>query len=202
MAPPRWKYARNCGTFPPHRSGLRWSGRRRRDRLRTAVSAALSGIEPPFDGYWRTKRALAACGKLSPEGEIETLPSARRPLRPGHSYPNLMHLATVLRPLGDLPGNAVISEAAYSGTLVEAVKHFQVRRGLDSDGVLGSATLCALNVPLRQPARQIELALERWRWPPHSFARPPIIFNSPEFEPRARRRSSSPLSAGRPCSKV
>jgi murein L,D-transpeptidase YcbB/YkuD len=96
-----------------------------------------------------------------------------------------MHLATLLRRLGDLPGNAVISEATYSGALVEGVKHFQARHGLDSDGVLGSATLRALNVPLSQRARQIELTLERWRWLPHSFARPPIIVNIPEFELRA-----------------
>ena len=150
-----------------------------------AVPAALSSIEPGFDGYRRTKRALAAYRKLSSEGEIEPLPSVKRPLKPGDSYPDLMHLATVLRRLGDLPGNTVISEAAYSGALVEGVKHFQARHGLDSDGVLGSATLRALNVPLSQRVRQIELTLERWRWLPHSFARPPIIVNIPEFELRA-----------------
>lgn len=150
-----------------------------------AVPAALSGIEPPFDGYRRTKRALAAYRKLSSEGEIEPLPNVKRPLKPGDSYPDLIRLATLLRRLGDLPGDPVTSEATYAGAVVEAVKHFQARHGLDPDGVLGSATLRALNVPPGQRARQIELTLERWRWLPHSFARPPIIVNIPEFELRA-----------------
>lgn len=150
-----------------------------------SVPAALSGIEPPFDGYRRTKRALAVYRKLSSEGENEPVLNAKRPLKPGDSYPDLMRLATLLRRLDDLPGNAVTSEATYSGAVVEGVKHFQARHGLDPDGVLGSATLRALNVPLSQRVRQIELTLERWRWLPHSFTRPPIIVNIPEFELRA-----------------
>lgn len=33
--------------------------------------------------------------------------------------------------------------------------------------------------------RQLQLVLERWRWVPHSFARPPIVVNIPEFRLRA-----------------
>jgi L,D-transpeptidase YcbB len=149
------------------------------------IPAALSGIEPPFDGYRRAKQALAVYRKLSSEGESEPIPNAKRSVKPGDSYPSFTRLATLLRRLGDLPDNSVISGATYSGPLVEAVKHFQARHGLDSDGVLGSATLRALNVPLNQRARQIELTIERWRWLPHGFTRPPIIVNIPEFELRA-----------------
>jgi murein L,D-transpeptidase YcbB/YkuD len=42
-----------------------------------------------------------------------------------------------------------------------------------------------LNTPLSQRVRQLELVLERWRWVPHSFARPPIVVNIPEFRLRA-----------------
>lgn len=33
--------------------------------------------------------------------------------------------------------------------------------------------------------RQLQLVLERWRWVPHSFSRPPIVVNIPEFRLRA-----------------
>lgn len=33
--------------------------------------------------------------------------------------------------------------------------------------------------------RQLQLVLERWRWVPHSFPRPPIVVNIPEFRLRA-----------------
>jgi murein L,D-transpeptidase YcbB/YkuD len=149
------------------------------------VPAELSSIEPPFNGYRRAKEALAAYRRLSAEGESEPLPNTKRPVKPGDSYPDLIGLSTLLRRLADLPDNSVISETTYSGALVEGVRHFQVRHGLEPDGVLGSATLRALNVPLGQRVRQIELTLERWRWAPHSFARPPIVVNIPEFELRA-----------------
>jgi murein L,D-transpeptidase YcbB/YkuD len=148
-----------------------------------AIPAALSGIEPPFDGYRRTKQALAAYRRLSFD-EGEPFPIAKRPVKPGDSYPYLTRLETLLQRLGDLRDNSATREAAYSGAVVEGVKHFQARHGLDPDGVIGAATFRALNVPLSQRARQIELTLERWRWLSHGFARPPIIVNIPEFELR------------------
>jgi murein L,D-transpeptidase YcbB/YkuD len=74
---------------------------------------------------------------------------------------------------------------AYTGALVNAVKHFQVRHGLDPDGRLGKGTLTELNAPLANRIQQLQLTLERWRWVPHNFPRPPIVVNIPEFELRA-----------------
>jgi murein L,D-transpeptidase YcbB/YkuD len=42
-----------------------------------------------------------------------------------------------------------------------------------------------LNTPLQRRVRQLQLALERWRWVPHEFSHPPIIVNIPEFQLRA-----------------
>jgi hypothetical protein len=36
----------------------------------------------------------------------------------------------------------------YDDALIEAVKHFQARHGLDVDGVVGPASLVAMNVPI------------------------------------------------------
>jgi murein L,D-transpeptidase YcbB/YkuD len=41
---------------------------------------------------------------------------------------------------------------------------FQKRHGLKADGAVGRETINALNVPLRQRVRQMELNLERLRW--------------------------------------
>ena len=88
---------------------------------------------------------------------------------------------------GDLPtgGNLPSDSNAIPGPLVEAVKRFQGRHGLDPDGRLGKGTVAELNTPLSQRVRQLKLTLERWRWVPHSFSRPPIVVNIPEFELRA-----------------
>jgi murein L,D-transpeptidase YcbB/YkuD len=41
--------------------------------------------------------------------------------------------------------------------------------------------------------RQLQLVLERWRWVPHSFSRPPIVVNIPEFRVRAYDQQYRPV---------
>ena len=111
----------------------------------------------------------------------------KKPIAPGGQYPAMAQLADLLRRLGDLPENVQLTpdSTAYAGALIDAVKHFQVRHGLDPDGRLGKATLAELNTPLTDRIQQLQLTLERWRWVPHNFPRPPIVVNIPEFELRA-----------------
>src|ERR1051326_3807584 len=77
------------------------------------------------------------------------------------------------------------SPALLLATLIDAIKHFQERHGLDADGVLTKKTLDAMNVPIARRVQQIEWALERWRWAPMELATPPIIVNVPELRLRA-----------------
>jgi murein L,D-transpeptidase YcbB/YkuD len=102
-------------------------------------------------------------------------------------YPGVERLTQLLRLVGDLPPDAVVpaGETVYSSALEEAVKRFQSRHGLDPDGRLSRATLEQLNTPVQRRVRQLQFALERWRWVPHEFSHPPIIVNIPEFQLRA-----------------
>ena len=125
------------------------------------VVADLNQLEPPFEGYWRTQKALA-----------RYLALAREDADP----PGLPRIERLLRLVGDLGPN---------DTLVDGVKRFQIRHGIEPDGRLGKDTLKQLNAPLSQRVRQLQLVLERWRWVPHSFPRPPIVVNIPEFRLRA-----------------
>ena len=72
----------------------------------------------------------------------------------------------------------------YSGALVDGVRRFQSRHGLDVDGVIGRATWSELSVPPARRARQIELALERLRWLPHQIDAALLVLNIPMFELR------------------
>lgn len=152
----------------------------------TDVKAVLAGIEPPYEGYRRTERALQQYRSISQENG-GLLPVTKTPVDPGRPYEAIAQLAKLLRQTGDLPGDAKVplDSNTYGGPLVDAVKHFQVRHGLDPDGRLGKATMAQLNTPLSHRIRQLELTLERWRWVPHSFSRPPIVVNIPEFQLRA-----------------
>ena len=149
--------------------------------------AALSQLEPPFDGYRRAGKALLAYQVLAKEDDGELLPDSKKPVEPGDSYPGVARLERLLRRLGDLPPDAKVPPDShiYEGVLVDAVKHFQERHGIDPDGRIGKSTLKQLNVPLSRRVRQLQIALERWRWIPDSFVGPAIVVNIPEFRLRA-----------------
>jgi murein L,D-transpeptidase YcbB/YkuD len=104
-------------------------------------------------------------------------------------------LARFLRLVGDLPEDAAGSQDGdvYGGALVDAVKRFQRRHGLDEDGRLGAGTIKQLNVPLADRVRQLQLTLERWRWLPAEFSAPPIIVNIPDFRLRALDEDNNPV---------
>ena len=160
-----------------------------RERLLPAsdVSAVLDPIEPPFAGYRRTEQALERYLELARSDDGEKLPDSAKPVRPGQTYAGVPRLARLLRLVGDLPPNAAApaDPQLYEGALVEAVKRFQRRHGLDDDGRLGPGTLKQLNVPLSDRVRQLQFALERWRWLPAGFSAPPIVVNIPDFRLRA-----------------
>lgn len=149
------------------------------------VNEALAGIEPPYEGYRRTKVALQKYIVLARDPQSDLLPVTKKPVEPRSPYAAAEQLAGVLRRLGDLPGDAKLSPGVYDGPLVDALKHFQTRHGLDPDGRLGKGTIAQLNTPLSFRVRQLQLTLERWRWVPHSYSRPPIVVNIPEFQLRA-----------------
>jgi len=69
---------------------------------------------------------------------------------------------------GDLPLEKSTGDT-FDNDVEVAVKHFQVRHGLNDDGAVGPATLRALNVPIEQRIDQIRVNLERMRWVMHGL---------------------------------
>ncbi len=161
------------------------------------VNAVLVKLEPQYLGYQRAEAKLATYIKLASEGDGQPLPVPDKGVRPGKPYAGMAQLVWRLRELGDLstdyvpPANAV----TYDGAVVDAVKRFQRRHGLDRDGVLGKGTIAQLNTPLSFRVQQLQLTLERYRWLPPGFPEPPIVVNIPEFRLRTlRRQPASVLS--------
>jgi murein L,D-transpeptidase YcbB/YkuD len=151
------------------------------------VAAALSALEPPFAGYRHTREALHTYMQIAGRDDGEILPPAKKPVEPGDAYPGVPRLVRLLKLVGDLPPNAAVApdSTLYQGPLVDALKRFQQRHGLEAKGRIDKDTLEQLNTPLSSRVRQLQLSLERWRWLPHAFERPPIVVNIPEFRLRA-----------------
>jgi murein L,D-transpeptidase YcbB/YkuD len=151
------------------------------------VEAVLEQVEPPIPGYRRSILALQAYMELARRDDWELLPSVKKTVAPGDTYPGVPRLARLLRLVGDLPADANVpaDSLVYQGALVDAVKKFQSRHGRDADGRIGAQTIADMNVPLSQRVRQMQLTLERWRWLPLGLHGGPIVVNIPEFRLRA-----------------
>ena len=186
------KYAADLGgRFDPKAAGPFWLTRPQpadvapwlEQALRSGrVVEAFEALSPDHAGYAGLKDALARYRAVERAGGWPELPP-RLALRRGSRSPHLATLRTRLVAEGDLPPSSTAGAAGvYGAELVEAVKRFERRHGLAADGALDAATVAALNVPVRDRIRQIELNLERWRWLPRDLGRRYVVVNVPSFD--------------------
>jgi murein L,D-transpeptidase YcbB/YkuD len=144
----------------------------------------LSHIQPHLLHYQLLKNGLARYRVLARDTSLVPMPAMPRVVKPGTrllAASRLRHLLEATRDIDPGSSRGQAADAFYSADLVAGVKKFQVRQGFTPDGVIGPVTAARLNRPFEQRVRQIELALERFRWLPVSFSGPPIIVNIPAF---------------------
>jgi murein L,D-transpeptidase YcbB/YkuD len=121
------------------------------------VGPVLRGLLPPQSGYSRLREALAAYRGIAGSGGWPAV--ADRPkLQLGDQGERVAALRQRLE-LEDTPEAASPAEVSeiFDEPMERAVRRFQMRHGLDTDGVVGRDTLQALNIPAAARARQIEL---------------------------------------------
>lgn len=142
-------------------------------------------VEPKLQQYQKLKFALATYRNIAAK-----LPAfnfiVKGKLRPGEHHPQLAELSQYLASVGDLPEDSSINTTEkspkYTANIVAGVKKFQLRHGQLADGTIGPSTAAAINEPLAQRVKQIELAMERLRWLPELSVGRSIIVNIPAFQ--------------------
>lgn len=114
--------------------------------------------------YKQLRAGLAKYRQIVAEGGWPQVPEGPT-LRPGASDERLSVIAQRLVASGDLQETQTIAAVSnYDEFLQEGVERFQARHGLDADGIIGPATLGAMNVTAEQRVDQLRLNLERTRW--------------------------------------
>ena len=129
----------------------------------TSLTEFRNRLFPRVELYRRLQEALAQYRGIAADGGWPQVPDGPT-LRSGDADERLQVLASRLVVTGDLPAEARVGFSTYGGELESAVKRFQERHGLDADGIIGPATLRALNVPAGARVDQIRVNLERGRW--------------------------------------
>jgi murein L,D-transpeptidase YcbB/YkuD len=170
----RLGYHQRFGKVDPHDLDPTWNfsrelgGRDPASAIQEAIAApSLTEFRdkyfPRVEIYQRLQTALAEYRRIAKAGGWPQVPDGPT-LRSGDSDDRLEVLAERLTVTGDLAEGGTVDLTTYGGELEQAVKAFQERHGLDADGIIGPATLRALNVPVGDRVDQIRVNLERGRW--------------------------------------
>ena len=137
--------------------------------------AALEPTHPHYTDLMAEKRRLEAL--IADGGWGEVIPPGRT-LRPGQSSPRVVAMRARL---GAMDGKDYGDDPAYDEALVAVVKDFQLRHGLNDDGVAGPKTLEALNASAEDRLWQVLVNLERQRWLNFDRGRRHVYVNQADF---------------------
>lgn len=132
------------------------------------IGPYLEQLAPRSPEYARLKTKLATYRAIASLGGWPSI-AAGPTLKPGMTDVRVPVLRRQLSITGDFAGDPEAGGSQYDQQLVAAVQAFQSRHGLSDDGVIGPATLAALQVPVETRIRQMEINLERRRWMPQDL---------------------------------
>ena len=145
---------------------------------RSAAALALSA-DPVFDEgtYQRIKEALLSYSAIQVRGGWPVLPADAKlsPEAPGPAVALLRKRLVISEDLGPEQEQG----DAYDAPVIDAVKRFQLRHGLEGTGTVDARTLKALNVPVAERIKQLEASLERLLGMDFVFAERYVVVNIP-----------------------
>lgn len=144
----------------------------------------------PHDPYYtRLRQGLAHYRAIEQRGGWPQVPPGPT-LKPGMTDQRVVALRQRLAVTGELRSKASSSET-FDEAVESAVKRFQEGHNLAADGVVGPATLEALNVPVEARIDQIRVNLERARWVLHDLPDEVVITDIAGFEVLYRRNGGT-----------
>ncbi len=147
-----------------------------------SIADFVKAWEPQIPEYGALKTTLIAYRKLAERGGWPKVPAGEvlKPEMIDERVPVLRERLAATD--GALPAAEGADPNLYSADVIDALKRFQKRHGLETDGVLGKQTLFQLNVSVEARIRQIVANLERWRWMPEDLGQHYVMVNIAGFE--------------------
>ncbi len=128
---------------------------------RIADLIARASLDHPI--YLALQDTLAEHRAIAAKGGWDPVPPGNL-LRPGAVDARVPALRARLIESGDYAGDPANAGDVYDDDMVAAVVAYQTRHRLDADGIVGPATLRALNTTVAARIDQIRVNMERARW--------------------------------------
>ena len=151
----------------------------------------LDNLGPHHRAYRQLQEALVHYKAIAENGgwpEIEP----GKILKVGDTDSRVAAIWQMLFIVGDLQTERCRS-SQYDEEMLEGVKRFQFRHGLQVDGIIGQETFAAMNVSAKERMDQIKLNLERWRWHDQNLGRSYVLVNIAGFDLKAVREEKELL---------
>jgi murein L,D-transpeptidase YcbB/YkuD len=128
-----------------------------------SLKYAFEEAKPVFPLYDRMLTALKQYQEIVAKGGWKALPDFNN-LKPGMSDPVVPALRRRLAIEGDYVCDKNETGQHYKGCLVEAVKKFQARHGLETEGYIGKMTRKALSESAQEKVTKLKLNIDRLKW--------------------------------------
>jgi len=148
-----------------------------------AIKEVLNELSPQDEQYSRLKKALADYRQITEKGGWPTISHGPN-IQKGDQGERVSALRIRLIQSGDLNPTEESDSEIFGAAMEQAVLKFQKRYGLTADGVVGPATLSALNVSAADRVKQILVNMERLRWGPRNLGNRHILINIAQFQLR------------------
>lgn len=149
------------------------------------IPQLIEQLRPDHAYYAYLQQGLARYRTIRDRGGWQSVPDGPT-LKSGMADARIPVIRERLSVTGEL-STADITSDIYDETLTGAVKQFQQHHGLTADGVIGPATVAAMNVPVQARIEQIKVNLERARWVLHDLPEDVVIVDIAGFEVSYRR---------------
>jgi len=154
----------------------------------------LRDMAPPIAQYANLKKILAHYRKLAKNTKESPKIKGAKTFKIGETNPEVKVLRQILSLHGDLKDDDSKSGNKFDHELDVALRRFQKRHTLESDGVVGGKTKDALNLPVNDLIRKVIYNMERLRWLPDELGNKHIIINVAGYEVQAYEQSDLKLT--------
>jgi len=144
-----------------------------------SLAGEIKKYQPIALTYHKLIKALALINEF-PEDKTDSVVITKDRIKHNQTDPSIINIKKKLLYWKDLDSKDSIT-SFYDDKTFDAVKKFQTRHGLISDGIIGKSTVNALNFTKEERKHQIIVNLERWRWFPKSFAQKYVLINIPNY---------------------